>query len=489
MADTYRAVIPYESLDPLTIGASGDDEKVNRETLELDIPAANLLAAIYPDEPDPVADATEAAQQALESPVSGPRFSELLSGGRQRRRRSSTTSSAPRRRRSSCPPCSTRSRRPVSRMPASSARTARSSRCRSPTSSRSSAARTSARMERLGIPFFQNEPRNADAYTYVGVSSRGTPGLAPQRGREARGHDLDRPGAVEPLGRGRRRQADPARRRLRRDDRVEPLRIRSVAADALRRLRGPDAVRHRRGRDDVRPRLHDERHPRHARTGDRVPLRLPSRGAPRGHPALQRDLRVRPSRRRRHRDLRGLRADRPPLLPHGLGLHVGRPRRSRGRLDHLLQPVARRLDGGRRLPGPRAHGPHEAVHAADAGELPARPEGHPRARDPDVGGLHLGADLRGHDAQAPHDGHPRGQPRDGRRHRHRGDDLAGVGLRRGDGAARPRREGHRAARSRATSCRATRSACTPRRSGPWRRSGSEAGYPAGRRPARPTEAA
>ena len=32
-----------------------------------------------------------------------------------------------------------------------------------------------ARMERLGIPFFQNEPRNADAYTYVGVSSRGTP--------------------------------------------------------------------------------------------------------------------------------------------------------------------------------------------------------------------------------------------------------------------------------------------------------------------------
>jgi nickel-dependent lactate racemase len=32
-----------------------------------------------------------------------------------------------------------------------------------------------ARMERLGIAFHQNEPRNADAYTYVGVSSRGTP--------------------------------------------------------------------------------------------------------------------------------------------------------------------------------------------------------------------------------------------------------------------------------------------------------------------------
>jgi nickel-dependent lactate racemase len=32
-----------------------------------------------------------------------------------------------------------------------------------------------SRMERLGIPFFQNEPRNAEAYTYVGVSSKGTP--------------------------------------------------------------------------------------------------------------------------------------------------------------------------------------------------------------------------------------------------------------------------------------------------------------------------
>ena len=62
MADAYRAVIPYESLDPLTIGSSGDDERVSRETLELEIPQANLLAAIYPEEPDPVADATEAAR-------------------------------------------------------------------------------------------------------------------------------------------------------------------------------------------------------------------------------------------------------------------------------------------------------------------------------------------------------------------------------------------------------------------------------------------
>ena len=58
MADTTTAVIPYESLDPLTIGASGDEDKVTRDTLSLEIPTANLLATIYPDEPAPVGDAT-----------------------------------------------------------------------------------------------------------------------------------------------------------------------------------------------------------------------------------------------------------------------------------------------------------------------------------------------------------------------------------------------------------------------------------------------
>ena len=55
------------------------------------------------------------------------------------------------------------------------------------------------------------------------------------------------------------------------------------------------------------------------------------------------------------------------------------------RLDHLLLAVTRRLDRDRRLPRPRAHGPHEAVHAGDARELPVGAQGHPRARDPDVG--------------------------------------------------------------------------------------------------------
>ena len=121
-------------------------------------------------------------------------------------------------------------------------------------------------------------------------------------------------------------------------------------------------------------------------------------------------------------------------------------------------PVAGRLDRDRRLPGLRADGPDEAVHAADARELPARPARHPRARDPDVGGLHLGADLRGDDAQAPDDRHARGEPRDGRGHRPRRDDLDRRGARRGVRSDTGRTRRSSCCRTRATSCRATRCA-------------------------------
>ena len=87
MSQMRRAVIPYESIDPLTIGAAENDELVYRDTLELDIPEANLLAEIRPDEPEAIADATAAAAHALEHPHSGPRFSELLAGREQRRDR------------------------------------------------------------------------------------------------------------------------------------------------------------------------------------------------------------------------------------------------------------------------------------------------------------------------------------------------------------------------------------------------------------------
>jgi nickel-dependent lactate racemase len=173
MPEVFKAVIPYESLDPLTIGSSGDETKVSRETLELEIAQANILAAVYPAEPDPVADATETARAALESPVSGPRFSELVASATRvcviidNQFRPTPQSKL-------LPPvldaieaagkpaavvCANGKVFPMSDSDIE----------------QKIGKDNLARMERLGISFHQNDPRNADEYEYVGVSSRGTP--------------------------------------------------------------------------------------------------------------------------------------------------------------------------------------------------------------------------------------------------------------------------------------------------------------------------
>jgi lactate racemase len=166
--------IPYESLDPLTIGSADDESKVYRDELELDVADANLLAAIYPDEPDHLPDATAAAAEALESPVDGPRFSELIAGGK------------------SVAIVIDNQFRPTPQsklLPAvldaleAAGTTDAVVICANgkvfPMSESDIEQKLGrdnlARLERMGIPFLQNEPRNAEAYSYVGVSSRGTP--------------------------------------------------------------------------------------------------------------------------------------------------------------------------------------------------------------------------------------------------------------------------------------------------------------------------
>ena len=166
--------IPYESMDPLTIGSADDESKVYRDELELEIADANLLAAVYPDEPDFLPDTTAAAAESLENPVTGPRFSELIAGGKSvaividnqfrptpqskllpavldALEAAGTTDA--------CVICANGKVFPMSESDIDM----------------KIGKENLARMERLGIPFFQNEPRNAEAYTYVGVSSRGTP--------------------------------------------------------------------------------------------------------------------------------------------------------------------------------------------------------------------------------------------------------------------------------------------------------------------------
>ena len=172
MAQTFR--IPYESLDPLTIGASDDESKVHREELELEIPDENLLAAIYPEEPDPVPDATQAARESLAAPVAGPPFSELLASAQSvaviidNQFRPTPASKL-------LPPVLDA----IEEHGIRDARVVTANGKVFPLSESDIEQKVGRenleRMERLGIPVLQNEPRNADAYTYLGVSSRGTP--------------------------------------------------------------------------------------------------------------------------------------------------------------------------------------------------------------------------------------------------------------------------------------------------------------------------
>ena len=174
MSDTYRAVIPFESMDPLAIGATDDESKKHRDTLQLEIPTANLVAAVYPQEPEPVADVANAAREALAAPFDGPRFAELLEG-----------------------------KASVAVIIDNQFRPTPSSKLLPPIFDAIEAAEVGdvrivcangkvfpmsesdmeqklgrdnlARMEANGWAFHQNDPQNPDAYTFVGVSSGGTP--------------------------------------------------------------------------------------------------------------------------------------------------------------------------------------------------------------------------------------------------------------------------------------------------------------------------
>jgi nickel-dependent lactate racemase len=170
-----RVEIPYESLDPLTIGSCDDPSKVYRETIAVDIPQQNLWAWIKPNEPPAIRDVPAAAAAALERPYDGPRFSQLLGPDK-----------------SLCIIIDNQFRpTPASKLlpavfDAIEKHGVRDARviCANgkvfPMSERDIEQKIGRdnldRMQRLGIPFLQNDdPRNSDNYSFVGVSSRGTP--------------------------------------------------------------------------------------------------------------------------------------------------------------------------------------------------------------------------------------------------------------------------------------------------------------------------
>ena len=174
MTELHHTIIPYESLDPLTIGAADDDELVYRDTLELTFPAKNLMADIRPDEPEPVGSTLDAARHALRNPHSGPTFAELIAGGK------------------SVAIVIDNQFRPTPQskiLPAifdeleAAGTTDAVVVCAngkvfpmSDSDIEQKLGRANLdRMERMGIPFFQNDPRETDRYSFVGITSRGTP--------------------------------------------------------------------------------------------------------------------------------------------------------------------------------------------------------------------------------------------------------------------------------------------------------------------------
>ena len=265
--------IPYESLDPLTIGASGDDEGVPRDARARrprgEPPGRRLPRRARAGRGRDRGGTRRARGADLRAAVLGDRRRRIE--GRRHHRQpvpaDSSVAVAARRIRHYRGGREARRRRLCERQGLPDVRLGHRAEARAREPRPDGAARHRVSPERPA--------QHRGLLVRRRLLARNA-GMAAQRGRRVRREDHHRAGPVEPLGRRRRRQAHPAGRLLGRDDRVEPLRLRPLAADALRRVRRPDALGHRRGGDDVRAQLHDERHPRYARPRHRLPLRVAS---------------------------------------------------------------------------------------------------------------------------------------------------------------------------------------------------------------------
>ncbi len=172
MADAYRAVIPYESLDPLTIGASGDDEKVYPDTLELEIPQANL-ARRRSTRTSPTRWPTRPLRREPRSSHPSPgRASPSVLAGKRRACVIIDNQFRPTPPSKLLPPV-------FDAIEAAGIRRGRRLRERQGLPdvgvrhrAEDRHVRTSTRMERLGIAFFQNDPRNADDVRLTSASPR-----------------------------------------------------------------------------------------------------------------------------------------------------------------------------------------------------------------------------------------------------------------------------------------------------------------------------
>ena len=175
MSRRITVEIPYESLDPLTIGSCDDPSMIYRETISAEVPWRNLWAWIRPNEPAALGDVTAATAAALERPFDGPRFSELLGPD---------TSLAIIIDNQFRPTPASRILPAlldaIERHGVRDARVVCANGKIFPMSERDTEQKigveTLARMQAMGIPFYQNDdPTNPQMYRFIGISSRGTP--------------------------------------------------------------------------------------------------------------------------------------------------------------------------------------------------------------------------------------------------------------------------------------------------------------------------
>ena len=166
--------IPFESLDPLTIGSCDDPSLVYRERISLEVLQRNLWAWIKPNEPPALRDVSAAAAAALERPYGGAKFSQLIGPDKSlciiidNQFRPTPASKL-------LPPVFDA----IEKHGVKDARVICANGKIFHMSKRDIELKFGRQnldhMQRLSIPFFQNDPRNPEVYTFIGISSRGTP--------------------------------------------------------------------------------------------------------------------------------------------------------------------------------------------------------------------------------------------------------------------------------------------------------------------------
>lgn len=75
-----EVLVPYESVDPVVLAANAKEEHIHRDRQNVKIPEKNIVYEIWPQEKEGLSDIPGAVMRALENPISGLPLSQLSEG-------------------------------------------------------------------------------------------------------------------------------------------------------------------------------------------------------------------------------------------------------------------------------------------------------------------------------------------------------------------------------------------------------------------------